>query len=118
MQNDILHAARLSRLPGSSVAEACRRTGLSRRAVAAARKSAALAGFPSLHDLLLAALTQDGRESEGEIPGDLSSIAGFIDWQNHDGCTAGDVQRLMDEIVKDGGLACEEGRWRLLRPWP
>ncbi len=114
----LLHAARLSLLPGRTMADVCRLTGVSRRALAAARKSPALAGFPTLRDLVLATLTESGTKTEGEIPADLSGIAAFIDWQNHDGCTASEVKRLLGDLARDGIILLEGGRWRLLRPWP
>lgn len=116
---EILRAARLSLLPGRTVVELCRQTGLSRITLSAARKK--LTGFPGTPDLLLAALSRSGEITEGQLPADLGPIANFIDWQNHDGCTIADVQKLLDALVSEGALSLSNGlhgRWRLLRPWP
>ena len=66
----------------------------------------------ALPEIALAALTPDGRQRAGAL-GDLSSIAGWIDYVNHDGCTAAEVRSLLQQCVDDGVLSIEGDRWRL-----
>lgn len=113
----LLLAARLSLLNGVSRDEACRRAGVSRSDLLRARRELGLAAYPTRHDLVLAALTDCGRNTTGEVH-ELASIASYVDWQNHDGSTAEDVRQLIDDLIAQGTLAIENGRFRLLRPWP
>ncbi len=70
-----------------------------------------------LAELVLAALSSEGQRSEGALT-DVNGIAGWIDYINHDGCTAADVRRILDGLVEDGALSIEGNRWKLARPWP
>jgi hypothetical protein len=112
---DALRAAKLSRIPGMTIDEASERFRVSASAIKAARKDPR--STPSLAELALAALTNNGCKGEGALD-DLASIASWIDYVNHDGATAADVRRLLDECAAVGLLAIDGERWRLLGDWP
>ena len=113
---DVERAAKLSRIPGVTIAEACARFGVSRSAVAQARKAAGRAPL-SVEELTLAALTRDGGDHEGTL-GELDMVARWIDLVHHDGCTVLDVRRTLDALCARGILEVSATRWRLLVPWP
>lgn len=113
----LLRAARLSHLPGVTLAETCARTGVSRGALRRARELHGLAAHPSREDLALSALTKAGAQAEGEL-GDLAGLASFLDHVNHDGTTEAEVRDLLRALEARGLLALEGPRWRLLAPWP
>lgn len=106
-----MRAAKLSRVPGVTVAEAAARFGISAAAVSRARRNDATA--PSLAELALAALTRNGTETTGAL--DLAAVAGWIDYVNHDGCTAAQARALLDACPQ---LAIAGDRWTLVTPWP
>jgi hypothetical protein len=113
---DVLRAAKLSRVPGVTVAEAAKRLGVPASAVSRARKTAPAL---SIDELALAALTKNGGSREGTLSDELlAGIAGWVDYVNHDGCTAREARAMLDRWVRQGTLAIEGTRWRLLRPWP
>lgn len=114
---EAVRAAKLSRVPGVTIAEACERFGVSRAAVERARRELVSETTPSLAELVLAALSSHGQQSGGVLT-DLDGIAGWIDNINHDGCTGADVRRILDGLVEDGALGIEGDRWKLARPWP
>lgn len=109
---DELRAAKLSRIPGVTIATACRRFGVSKAAVARARKSPE--SKPTLAEIALAALTSNGTKKSGTL-GDLSGIAGWIDYINHDGCTAEDARTLLESCSE---LKLDKTRWKLVNAWP
>jgi len=117
MPPELLRAARLSRLPGVTLAEACARTGVSRSALTRARKQLGLAAYPSREDLLLAAITRNGAQLEGALP-EPRALASWLDYANHDGSTTEEVATMLDDLAARGLLALTEGRCRLLVPWP
>jgi hypothetical protein len=109
---DAIRAAKLSRVPGVTIAEARQRFGVTAAAVARARKLPE--SHPTLAELALAAVTKNGTKTSGTL-GDLTGVAGWIDYINHDGCTAEDVRALLascPEVVITGT------RWKLAAPWP
>jgi transposase-like protein len=106
-------AARLSRVPGVTIAEACERFGVTRAAVERARREVRSL---TLEELAMAALTRNGEREAGEL--DLAGIAAWLDYVNHDGSTAEDARRLLDGVVARGQLAIDGSAWRLLEPWP
>jgi hypothetical protein len=108
-------AVLLSRLPGVRLAEVCARFDLSPTRLRQLRK--AITVYRTRADLVLAALSDCGRISEGTI-GALDDIAGYVDWQNHDGTTAADVASLLDALVADGRIGRDGDRGWLPRPWP
>ena len=108
---DELRAAKLSRVPGVTIDEACRRFGVRKAAVSRARKLPETA--PSVAELALAALTSHGTKRSGTLA--LDAIASWIDYVNHDGCTAAEARRLLDTCPE---LAIDKTRWKLVRPWP
>lgn|GEM_PF-3401727 len=112
-----VRAARLSRLPAMTIAKAAARFGVSRGAVERARRERPDETRLSLDDYLLATLSDDGLAETGTI-GDLASLAGYIDYINHDGCNADDIQRMLDALVSDGKISIKDKTWRLLVPWP
>jgi hypothetical protein len=71
----------------------------------------------SLSELALAALTKNGTRKKGTLSG-LGRIASWIDYIDHDGCTADDVRNLLDEFVASGHLSIEGDRWKLREAWP
>lgn len=107
---DVMRAAKLSHVPGVTIAEACARFGVGRAAVARARK--APEAVPSLAELALAALTKHGTRSEGEIA-ELAGVASWIDYINHDGSTADDIRALLAPLVTFDGT-----RWSFAGRWP
>ena len=115
MSDSAQRAAKLSRIPGVTIAEARARFGVTRAAIQKARKDPG--ATPSLAELALAALTMNGTVPHGKV-GDLSSIAGWIDYVNHDACTIDDVHRLLAECVASGTLELSGETWKLLVAWP
>ena len=107
-------AAKLSRIPGITIAAAAKRYKI---APADVRRARAIVTGLDLSDYALAALTGDGKRRKGVL-GDLTAIAGYIDYINHDACTAAEVRALLEECVADGLLAIEGDRWRLTKAWP
>ncbi|MGZ6142990.1 MAG: hypothetical protein ACXWLM_06610 [Myxococcales bacterium] len=107
-------AAKLSRIPGVTIAQAAKRYGVTPAEVRRAR--ATVTGL-DLSDYALAALTGDGKRRKGVL-GDLTAIAGYIDYINHDACTAAEARALLQECVEEGVLAIEGDRWRLTKAWP
>jgi hypothetical protein len=70
-------------------------------------------------DLVLAAVTKNGERNEGPITeSDLASIASWLDYVNHDGSTGQGVRDDLLRLAKAGRISLEEGRFRLLYPWP
>ena len=110
-----IRAARLSRIPGVTIAQAAKRFEVPPAQVSRARKSIVETSL-SMADLALAALTREGRRRSGALS-DLKAIAGWLDYVNHDACTPAEVRALLDEQVKAGLLEIDGGR-RLLKPWP
>ncbi len=107
---DELRAAKLSHVPGVTIAEACQRFGVTKAAVARARK--ARESQPSVAELALAALTSNGTRKSGAIA-DLDGVAGWIDHINHDGATAAEIRALLAPFVELDGA-----RWRFTGTWP
>jgi hypothetical protein len=113
----LVQAARLSAIPGVTIAEACERYGVGRSAVARVKKE--LRGAPpSLDDLLIAALSCNGEQSEGELPADYAHLAGWLDYINHDGCTADEARARVAKLAVDGLVELRGETWRLLVAWP
>lgn len=110
MTPEELRAAKLSHVPGVTIAEACVRFGVTKSAIARARK--APESQPSLAELALAALTSNGTRSEGAIT-ELEGVAGWIDHLNRDGSTADDIRALLHGLV-----TFESDRWRFAGTWP
>lgn len=113
----LVRAARLSAIPGVTMAEACERYGVSRSAVVRVKQELGGAS-PSLADLLLAALTRNGEHDQGELPRDYASLASWLDYVNHDGCTADEARARVVELADDGVLELHGTTWRLRAPWP
>ncbi|MFO0746222.1 MAG: hypothetical protein U1F43_11185 [Myxococcota bacterium] len=51
---------------------------------------------------------------EGPLP-DLAGLAGWVDYQNHDGTTAAELRGDLERLAAAGWLALADGRYRLLR---
>jgi len=113
----LVKAAWLSAIPGVTIAEACERYGVSRSAVARVKKSLGDAR-PSLDDLLLAALTSNGMHEQGELPGDYSSLASWLDYVEHDGCTPEQARARVCRLAERGLIEIQGTAWRLRAPWP
>jgi hypothetical protein len=113
---DVARAAKLSRVPGVTIAEAAARFAVAPSAVARARKTTPAL---SLAELALAAITDNGTRSSGTLSAaGLTRVAGWIDYINHDGCRAEDVRELLAECVKQGAVAIQGEKWKLVAPWP
>lgn len=108
-------AVRLSMLPGATLAEASRTTGVSLSMLRKARKERP--ARLTRDDLILGALTKNGTILEGEV-GDPGHLAAWLDYVNHDGSTAAEVERDLARLVSEGRLVIEENRFRLAGPWP
>jgi hypothetical protein len=113
----LVKAARLSAIPGVTMAEACERYGVGRSAVARVKKE--LGGAPpSLHDLLIAALAGNGKHDQGELPQDYATLASWLDYLNHDGCTADEARARVVTLAEEGLIEIRGTTWRLRVPWP
>lgn len=113
----LVQAARLSAIPGVTIAEACARYGVGRSAMARVKKELHGAA-PSLDDLLIAALSSNGEQREGELPADYARLAGWLDYINHDGCTADEARARVAKLAADGLIELRGETWRLLVAWP
>jgi hypothetical protein len=113
----LVKAARLSAIPGVTMAEACERYGVGRSAVTRVKQG--LDGArPSLDDLLLAALTSNGEHDTGELPGNYASLASWLDYLDHDGCTADEARARVAKLADRGLIEIRGTTWRLRVPWP
>ncbi len=112
---DEMRAAKLSWVPGVTIDEACERFGVKRTAVSRARKAPETK--PSLAELALAALTENGTRDRGTT-GDLAGVASWISYVDHADSSAAEIRQLLAPMVTDGQLALDAKTWRLLRPWP
>lgn len=110
-------AAKLSRLPGVTIAEAAERFGVSVSSVRRARSDRALDTSLSLAELALAALSKNGLESSFAL-GDLRQVASWVDYVNHDGCTPEDVRALLESLASAGVIELGAESARLLVAWP
>ena len=113
----LIRAARLARLPGVKRAEVCERFDLSVGMLRRAMKEYAMQAIPAPRDIVLHALTQGGVKRSGKL-GNLDSLAGYVDYVNHDGCDAREVRRLLTEIEENGVLSVKGDEWRLRGEWP
>lgn len=114
----LLRAARLARLPGVRRAEACERFGLSVGMLRRAIQEFGATARPPPRDIVLHALTDAGTRRAGEELPDLARVASYVDYVNKDGCTAADVKAILDELVRDGVIALDGSKWRLLCEFP
>jgi hypothetical protein len=110
-------AAKLSRLPGVTIAEAAKRFGVSVYSVRRSRRDPALDTTLSLAELALAALTNNGLEPSFTL-GDLRQVASWVDYVNHDGCTPEDVRALLQSLADSGVIELGAESGRLLVAWP
>jgi hypothetical protein len=113
---DVARAAKLSRVPGVTIAEAAARFAVPASAVARARKTAPAL---SIGELALAAVTDNGARTSGRLTAaGLARVASFIDYVNHDGCTADEVRTLLAACARAGTLTLRGDAWTLAAPWP
>lgn len=113
----LLQAARLSALPGMTIAQACERYGVGRSALARVRKE--LGGArPSLDDLLLASLTRHGELQQGELPRDYRGLASWFDYVDHDGCTPKQAEARVRSLAERGVIEIDGSQWTLRVTWP
>jgi hypothetical protein len=108
-------AVRLSLIPGMTLAEVCRRTRVPLATLRRARQERSLR--LERDDLLLAALTKNGEQTAGDI-GSLASIASWLDYVNHDGSSAAEVERDLARLAAAGRIVLHAGRFRLVGDWP
>jgi hypothetical protein len=104
-------AAKLSRIPGVTIAEACARFGVTKAAVARARRDPATR--PSLDELAVAALTDNGARQSGTV--DLPAIARWLDYVDHAVYSDAEIRAMLarcPQLVLDGE------RWTLTASWP
>jgi transposase-like protein len=104
-------AAKLSRIPGVTIAEACARFGVTKAAVARARRDPA--SKPSLDELALAALTDNGARTSGTA--DFAAIARWLDYIDHSSYSADEIRAMLARCPQ---LAIDGDRWTLTAPWP
>lgn len=106
-----VRAARLSLVPGVTIADACARFGVTRSAVTRARKQ-----IPplTLGELAVAALTANGTRLTGTL--DLAGVARWLDYINHDGSTADDARALLATVPEL--VAIDGARWKLVGEFP
>jgi hypothetical protein len=104
-------AAKLSHVPGVTIAEACKRFGVTRGAVVKARRDPATK--PSLDELALAALTQNGEVASGML--DLAAIARWLDYIDHASYADAEIRAMLS---RTGRVAIDGDRWTLTSPWP
>ncbi|MBS2028993.1 MAG: hypothetical protein JST54_13915 [Deltaproteobacteria bacterium] len=109
---DVLRAAKLSRVPGVTLDEACKRFKVAKSAVQRARRSGAVEERLSLEDLALAALTDNGNRESGKLDG-LAKIAEWLSYVDQSAYGEDDVRKLLEKCV-----AIDGAQWRLLKPWP
>ena len=116
---ELMRAARLSALPGVTLATACDRFGVTKPALEHARKMLGETWLrPSREDLVVAILTDYATATEGPMPASFDAIASYIDFVEKDGCTAVEVRSLIDGLVQQGLVEIAKARWKLLEPWP
>jgi len=108
-------AARLSRLPGVTLAEAADRMGVPVTALRRARTDPTI--VPTRDDLILGALTRNGADTEGPL-GDLGALASWLDYVNKDGTTAQTVASDLERLAAAGTITLAPGRYRLVTRWP
>jgi hypothetical protein len=118
MDPKLVHAARLSSLPGITLAGACERFGVTKGALQRARKQLGPAALrPSREDLLLAIVTDHATATQGALP-DLARVASYIDFIEKDGCTPDEVRGMLEALSRKGVLEVTRGHWKLLLEWP
>jgi hypothetical protein len=113
----LLRAARLARLPGVKRSEACARFGLSAGMLRRALRELAIESIPTARDIVLHAITDAGAMRAGELPS-LATVASYCDYVNKDGATEADIGTHLGDLQREGLLAIEGTRWRLLRDFP
>jgi hypothetical protein len=69
---------------------------------------------PTLAEIALAALTANGTMTTGSTD-DFAELATWIDYVNHDGCTADEARAL---IASRPEVAIEDATWTLVTAWP
>ena len=108
-------AAKLSRVPGVTIAEAAARFGVAKAAVARARKTTPAL---SLSELAVAALSENGTRSRGKLSAaTLAGVASWIDYVNHDACGVDEARALIERASAAGLLTLDGDRWTL-SAWP
>jgi hypothetical protein len=112
---EALRAAKLSHVPGLTIAEARKRFAVTKAEIDRARKLPE--SKPTLAELALAALTKNGTCETGALD-ELGGVAGWIDHINHDGATADSVRALLAPYETSGMLAFEGETWRFTGEWP
>jgi len=112
-----LRSAKLSRIPGVTIAESAARFSVTAARVSAARKRYPEETRITLAELALAALTHNGLDSSCSLA-DLASVAEWLDYVNHDASTIEDVRLLLNELAEQGLLELRGETALLLKPWP
>jgi len=112
---EVDRAVRLSQLPGLSMAQVSRRTGIPVAAIRRSRQERPVR--LDRDDLLLAALTRNGERSQGAV-GDLAVLASWLDYTNKDGTTAAEVTLDLERLAAEGRIVLRAGRFRLVGRWP
>ena len=113
-------AVRLYRIPGVTKAEVSARLGVSQYALDKARKTIDLSRYPWRRDLMLSCLTDTGLRERGPWPTRslLRTMASYCDFVNKDGCTADEVERMLEEMVAEGLLSRTPEGYELRAPFP
>ena len=112
-----LRAAKLTRIPGVTLAEAAERFQVPLARVRAARRDCPEQTQLTLAELALAALTNNGRERVFTLQ-NLERVAGWLDYVNHDGSTVEDVRRLLSSLAEQGLIRLGQDSGELVEAWP
>ena len=112
-----LRAAKLTRIPGVTLAEAAERFQVPIARVRAARRDCPEQTQLSLAELALAALTNNGLDPSFTLQ-NLERVAGWLDYVNHDGSTVEDVRRLLTELAERGLIRLAKDSGELVEAWP
>jgi hypothetical protein len=110
-----MRAAKLSWVPGVTIADACTRFGVTRTAINRARKIAETK--PSLGELVLAALTDNGTQTAGMVS-ELERVRGWVSYLDKAEYSVDEVRGMLAPLVDAGVISLGPARWRLLRDWP
>jgi len=108
----VLRAAKLSRVPGVTIDEACRRFKVSKSEVQRARRT--IDERLSLEELAVAALTDNGRLERGKLDG-LAKIAEWLSYVDQSAYGEDEIRKLLENCES---LVLARDSWRRVKPWP
>ncbi len=112
-----IRAAKCSRIPGITIAQAAARYAVPVAEVRRARRDHAQLTTLSVPEIALIALTQGGTVSEFQLD-DLKGVASWVDYLNKDACSESEVRAHLATLVAQGIIELDGEGGRLLAPWP